>query len=281
MEILFLRIKRLYSEYIFAMLLCALMTNLFSYHISMKTFMLNSVMMGGWGGIPNIIDGIWYVAILFWGGCFLFNLLVLYKEKAECLIIPFISLLCLFYLVNHGNTISGHQMGIEFNLLSKGTIRGILGLTVGIYTFQICQKCTEIKLKNEKFINIIMILLEAAACFLLIRSICFRKEQDISDFNIYFYISYIISILYFRKEKILKFLSLSVFEYVSNLSYTIYLTHLIVISILKSHFPLLSTMNQTIMYAVVTIICVIFGKICYELQKIAFQKLHNFLINDE
>lgn len=256
------------------MLLCALMTNLFSHHISMNTFMLNVVMMAGWGGIPNIINGIWYVTVLFWGGCFLFNILALYKEKAECLIIPLITLLCLFYLVNHSGTLTGHQLGIEFNLLSKGTIRGILGLTVGIYTFQICKKCTAIRINNEKLINAIMTLLEFVSCFLLIKSICFRQGQDISDFNVYFYISYIIGLLYFKKEKLLKFLSFNFWGYVSDLSYTIYLTHLIVLEILRVHWPALSTMNPITMYTIVTILCILFGKICYELQKVVFQKLN-------
>ena len=52
----FNRIKRLYPEYIFAMLLCALLTNLFSHHISMRSFMLNVFMLAGWGYDCDVID---------------------------------------------------------------------------------------------------------------------------------------------------------------------------------------------------------------------------------
>ena len=115
-EYFFNRIKRLYPEYIFALLLCALLTNIFSHHLTMKTFMLNSVMMAGWGGIPNIINGIWYVVVLFWGGCLLFNLLQLYKDKAIYWILPSISFLCLFYLINHAINLEHYRIFFLFFL---------------------------------------------------------------------------------------------------------------------------------------------------------------------
>lgn len=272
------RIKRLYPEYIFAMLLCSLLTNLFSHHLSMKTFMLNAVMMAGWGGIPNIINGIWYVIVLFWGGCFLFNILSIYKEKAVYWMLPTISFLCLFYLINHGGTISGHQWGIEFNLLSKGTIRGLLCITVGIYCFQICQrmKTANMYLK-PKIQNTLLFILEVVAVVLLVNAVLIRKNQDVSDFNIYFYISYIVGLLYFRKEKFLKFLSWKGWKPFTDLSYTIYLTHLILLEILRVHWVGLSTMNPYLMYTIVTILCIAFGAICYHTQKRLFAKLKHIL----
>lgn len=274
----FNRIKRLYPEYIFAMLLCALLTNLFSHHISMRSFMLNAFMLAGWGGIPNIINGIWYVIVLLWGGSLLFNLLSLYKEKAIYWILPTISCLCLFYLINHDTNISGHQFPIEFGLLSKGTIRGILCITVGIYCFQICQwmKIANIYLK-PKIQSVALFILEIVAVALLVNAILIRKNQDVSDFNIYFYISYIVGLLYFRKEKFLKFLSWKCWKPFTDLSYTIYLTHLILLEILRVHWVGLSTMNPCLMYAIVTIVCIAFGAICYYTQKWLFSKLKHFL----
>ena len=279
----FNRIKRLWPEYIFAMLLCALLTNLFSHHISMETFMLNVVMMAGWGNIPNIINGIWYVVVLFWGGCLLFNLLSLYKEKAIYWLLPTISFICLFYLVNHGRNISGHQMSIEFNLLSKGTIRGLLGLTIGIYCFQICEQIRKLHLRiKPKFEKLLLFILEIVSVVLLINAILIRKGQDISDFNIYFYISYIIGLLYFRKEKFLKFLSWKIWQPFADLSYTIYLTHLIVLEILRVHWSQLSYTSPWISYPIIIALCLAFAFLCYHAQKWLFAKLKNVLfVNDQ
>ncbi len=272
------RIKRLYPEYIFAMCLCAFLTNAFSHPISMDTFMLNAVMMAGWGGIPNIINGIWYVVVLFWGGCLIFNLLVLYREKAKYFILPTITCVCLFYLVNHGHTISGHQQSIEFKLLSKGTIRGILGLTIGLYCFQVCQwiKISDIQIK-PMILSKLLLVLEIVAVILLVNAILIRKGQNIDDFNIYFYISYIVGLLYFGKEKLLKFLSWKGMQPLADLSYTIYLTHLILLEILRVHWTALSSIKPFYMYIIVVVLCIMFGYICYHAQKWLFTKLKQML----
>ena len=278
----FNRIKRLYPEYIFAMLLCALLSNLFANHISMQTFLLNAFMMGGWGGVPNIIDGIWYVIVLFWGGCLCFNLLSLYKEKAVYWILPTLSCICLFYMINNGGALTGHQIPVEFNLLSKGTIRGILGITVGIYCFQICQiiKNMDIKLK-QRIASILFFILEIVSVVLLVKNILFRNGQNLADYNVYFYTSYIIGLLYFRKEKLLKFLSWNLWKPFVDLSYTIYLTHLILLAVLKTNWPMLSSLNSYIFYPIIVIMCVIFGWLCYNTQKYLFSKSKLFLFQNK
>ena len=275
----FRRIKRLYPEYIFAMLLCALLTNLFSHHVSMNTFMLNTVMMAGWGNIPNIINGIWYVVVLFWGGNILYNMLVFYKDKAVNIILPIIGCVCLFYLINHGSNISGNQRGIEFTLLSKGTIRGFLGLITGIYCFFICQIIQNIKIKFRKpVVSLVLFVLECVATGLLFNAVLLRKSQDISDFNIYFYISFLVGLLYFHQEKLLKFLSWKCWEKVSYLSYTIYLTHLILLEILRVHWKGLATMNPFVMYTVIICLSVLWGYVCYHAQKKLFVKLKEMIM---
>lgn len=273
------RVKRLWPEYMFALLLCALLTNLFSHHLSMRTFMLNVTMMAGWGNIPNIINGIWYVIILFWGGCLLFNLIILYRERATSVILPIISFLCLFYLINHGKNITGHQYPIEFNLISKGTIRGLLGLSVGIYCYQICEyiKTLTVQIK-PKALNIFLGICELTVVCLLINTILLRRGQNIDAFNIYFYIAFLVGLLSFKKEFFLRFLSWHGWERVAYLSYTIYLTHIILLEILRVHWVSLNTMNPAVMFVIVTILCVAFGFVCYHTQKWIFNKLkHVFL----
>lgn len=274
----FNRIKRLYPEYIFALLLSMLLVSLFLHHVSARTFMLNAIMMGDMGGIQTLLGGSWYVAVLFWGGCLLYNLLVLFKDKAVYFILPTISCLCLFYLVNHGNTVSGHS-DIDFNFLSKGTIRGLLGLTAGIYCYQIC---TFLKKANfqvkPKILSVLLFLLEAVAVALTVNAVLVRKSQDVSDFNIYFYISYIVGLLYFRKEKLLKFLSWKIWGKVADISYTVYLTHLILLEIIRVHWKQLSYMNPFYSYTIIVMMSLIFGYICYHAQKFLFAWLMNKLL---
>ena len=268
------RVKRLYPEYIIAMFLCFVLVNLFAYHISAKTFLLNCFLLAGWGGIPNIIDGIWYVVILFWGGMFIYIITIFYKNKATVLFLPILSVICLFYLINHGNNIGGHQYPIEFSLISKGTIRGFLGLSIGLFCYHICNNLQNLTIKfNEKYISIILMILEFISIIQVIRYLSFEKNHSIADFNFYFYMSYIICLLYCRKEKLLKFLSFNIWKNFSYLSYSIYLTHLIVISILKKQFLIFTQLPECYTYVIIAFICLFFAFFSYLLQKFIFSIL--------
>lgn len=273
------RIKRLYPEYIFAMLLCALFTNLFAHHISMKTFMLNASLLAGWGNIPNIINGIWYVTILFWVGTFLYSLLWYYNEKARFIFIPIIAVLCLFYLINHGLSVTGHQQPIEFSLLSKGTIRGMLGLCAGIFTYELCRFIAGLRVRfNMKIVSPILHILEIVAAVLLVKMILVHEENGVFDFNLYYYVGYIISLIYLGKAFFLKFLYWRGWKDVSYLSYTIYLTHLILIEILRKHWVGLSSMNPFCSYTILVALCILFGYVCYHMQAWVFSRLKTLLV---
>lgn len=275
----FSRIKRLYPEYIFATLIYAFLMNAFVDHVSMKSFMLNVVMMAGWGGVYNIVDGVWFVVVLLWCGCFLFNLMTVYKEKAFLWILPMISLFCLFFLTNNGHCIFGHQLGIAYGLISEGTIRGMLGITVGIYCFQICKKIKETDLRvRDGSLSPLLFILELISVSLLVNAILIRTKPDVSDFNVYFYISYIVGILYFKKEKLLKFLSCSFWCPLSKLSYMIYLTHVVVICFLKKYcIATFSALPPWLGFGMVVASSVMFAALCYLLSQYFFTKLKDFV----
>lgn len=277
----FSRLKRLYPEYVFSLLLCLVLTNAFSHHVTSKTFLLNMSLLAGWGNIVNIINGIWYVTILFWGGMFIYSLLCFWKDKARFVFLPLVALICLFYLVNHGQSISGHQYPIEFNLLSKGTIRGLLGLCAGFFCFSICRALQNSTINfNTKITTPLLHILEITASILLVKLCLLKRSNGIYDFNIYYYAGFIISLLYFKKEWFLKFLSWKIWKHISYLSYIIYLTHLILIEILRVHWPQLSAMNPFLSYSIITILCILFGFICYHAQKFLFKKLTALLIKN-
>lgn len=273
------RLKRLYPEYLFALIVCFVLTNVFAHHITSKTFFLNLSLLTGWGNIPNIINGIWYVIVLFWGGAFLYFLLCFWGDKARFVFLPTLAIICLFYLVNHGGSIGGHQLPIEFNLLSKGTIRGILGLCVGIFCFEICHFLSGLKLNfNMQIINPLLHVAEFLSVFLLIRLCLFKKSDGIYDFNVYYYASFIIGLCYFKKELLLKCLSRPFWKHFSYLAYSIYLTHLIPIEIMREHWKGLSYMSPYISYPIILACSIGFGFLCYHSQKYLFAKVKFLLI---
>lgn len=273
------RIKRLYPEYIVALLACAVLTSLFSHDVPLSMFLLNAIGIAGMGGVPNIINGVWYVAVLFWGGGVLFNLMCYYGKKAFFLIFPIISMLCLFYLYNHGANVSGHQLPIEFNLLSKGIIRGILGLTIGVYTFLICNFIKDINIHfNKRNTDMLLFVLEIAAVYLLAKLLLFSKGNS---FNVYFYASFITGLLYFKKEILLKFLSWKIWNRVSYLAFMLYLTHLIVLEIVRVHWKGISAINPVCAYSIIVFVSIVFSWFCYKIKDYVFKILNLLFIDPE
>ena len=267
------RFIRLWPAYIFALFLGFTFGDTSTL---LNSLGLNVIMLGGSGGIPSL-SVMWYIPVLFWGGCFLYNLLVLKKEKAKCLYLPIISISCLFYLVNHDG-IFGTTIPLDFELINRGFIRGILGLTVGIYTYWICHFIkTRRNFLKRKWIPRIIVFGEILSVFSLLNALILKQEAKTYDFNIYFYIAFVVGILFFRKEKILKFLSWKVWQPFGKISYMLYLTHYIVIEIFKRYWNALFQNHLQLTYLIIPIFSIIFAFLCYWIQKWLFMKFKNIL----
>ena len=267
------RFIRLWPAYIFALFLGFTFGDISTL---LNSLGLNVIMLGGSGGIPSLLV-MWYIPVLFWGGCFLYNLLVFNEEKAKCIYLPIISILCLFYLMNHDG-IWGTSIPLDFKLINRGFIRGVLGLTVGIYTYWICRFITTKKefLKKERLPRILLFW-EILSVFSLLNALILKQEAKTYDFNIYFYIAFIVGILFFRKEKILKFLSWKVWQPFGEISYMLYLTHYIIIQIFMEHWNALFQSHLYLAYFVIPFISIIFAFLCYWIQKWLFMKFKNIL----
>ena len=229
------RFVRLWPEYFFAILLAILLLGLFA-RLNIQPFFLNVFMSGGWGGIPMIVRA-WYIPVVLWCGCLLFNLLVLGKEKSKTIILPLIGLLCLFYLINSNLGLKGTIETLPSIKLSEGTIRGLLGMIVGIYTYWGCQILKSYKAKwRLQFITVVLFIGEIISVAGLGYVLIFQEKYNVSLFNVYFYASFLIGLLYFQKEKLLKFLSWKIWIPFTNVSYSLYITHAIVREIVKEHY---------------------------------------------
>lgn len=268
------RIKRLWPEYMFALIICLILTPIFAHSLNIAYLPLNIFFLGGWNTTPGLINGIWYVIVLFWGGAFLFSLMTFYKDKAFYLWLPIIALVCMSYMIIHFNAVSGNQFPIEFGLVSRGLIRGLLGMLVGIFTYKICEYLKTLNINiNKKLLSISLLILEILSLSVIVYLLIYEQSYLLNSFNIYFASAFIIGLLYFGKEKILKFLSWNIWTKISCWAYMIYLTHLVVLECLGHQWKALSTMSPWLSYPILVICCVIFGGICYNLQKILSKKI--------
>lgn len=227
---------RLWPEYLFAMIISIILLSVFA-KTRLQPLGLNIIMMGGIGGIPHILNASWYVSVVFYVGCFLATILILLKDKAKLLVFPILFFTCLFCMINDKSPFIKPYDVVGLGVLSKGMIRGCLGMIVGIYTWWICEKLPRYKDKlNNRFIPVVLFACEVISVGALFHMFTFQSSHSMRDFNVYFYISFLISLLYFKKEKLLKFMSWKFWAPFSKISYMLYLTHSIVLVILAEHY---------------------------------------------
>lgn len=272
------RIIRLWPEYIFALIFVALLYKIFLNSFVGEALIFNSIMMIGWGGISSISVYFWYVAVLFWGGCFLYNILIFGKDKAKAIFIPTLAILCLFYLINHRGVIGGVSE-INFGLISSGTIRGFLGMAVGILTYWCCQSLEKNKqMVNPKLIPYILFGGEIVSFIGLFYILIFQSTYNNNLFNMYFYSAFLIGLLYFKKEKLLKCLSWKIWIPLSKVSYMLYLIHLGIINVLSVHYK--PWFLDNLLFGIVLIVtCSVFlAFIFHYASKALFSKLKDLFI---
>lgn len=278
----FSRIKRLWPEYFTVLIIFTIYKLIAVSDFSLRSFGLNFLMLGGIAGIPHIVGGMWYITVLFWGGLLLFSLVLFSEKFGRYVILPFISLFCLFYLINNGQGITGHQSPMVFGLINKGFIRGLLGLSVGIYSYQICELLKNTKINwNWKLLSKILFFFEVLSLTLLLNYILLKKKTNVGDFNIYLCISYLICLLYFKKEILLKFLSFNIFVKLSVFSYSIYLSHLLLITFIKHHCPFLAFTSPWLSYFLVSLLSVGFGYLIYKTTEKGQDLLKKVLIKEK
>ena len=266
------RFLRLWPEYIFTLLISMLLLGLFD-KTKTQAFLLSAFMIPCYPEVSPIFNVLWYVPVLFIGSCLLFNILSFAKDKAKTIIFPIIALLCLFFLLNDKSHFARYTL--------NGSARGLLGLITGMYTYWGCLALKTCKISwRPQFVTWTLLVGEVVSVIGLIYLLIFQKGYGIALFNVYFYASFLIGLLFFHREKLLKFLSWRIWAPFTKISYSLYLTHYILLRTAKAHLlPYIKSyvLSSSILLVIVSII---FATLCYLGQKYLFMALKKIALRN-
>lgn len=269
------RFKRLWPEYFFALLIVFIFHIIFNKEQFISIIPLNLLLIGQINKIPSILNGTWYVCLLFYVGTFL-SALILYKKKtAIYIILPAIVLISLFYissavghLVMHGATYG------SFEYFPTGWLKAFLDLSLGILLYYIINNFKKLDLKN-KYKNYFFRFIELIGIFFVIFPMT-RSYCGFNDYLVLFGYSAIISVLYLQQEHLLKFFSYNIFRKISCSAYMLYLTHIVTLETIRDKFNYLIYPRYYI-YSFIFLLSVTFSVVCYHTQKWLFAKLKQIL----
>lgn len=269
-KIIFNKAKRLYPEYLFmTFLACIIYTFLFDRHGMYKDIFYNLIMYGHLGLSANIVAGSWFVGALFWGSLIMVGLLIKYKETFFILTAPFCFLFSVLLLYHCSNTSLMMASNLILNIFPAGLLRAIAGLSVGMISYYIYYH----KWYENKIINIITLSISLIFFFIL----CTDKTADASVYNIYFFAAFIVLGSSVSDCYLERFCKNKFIIYMSNISYMVFLSNILVINIFEKYLPYSDFMNKDIYQFLIFITCYVIAGILFYIQKWLFVKLKHIL----
>lgn len=269
-KIIFNKAKRLYPEYLFmTFLACIIYTFLFDRHGMYKDIFYNLIMYGHLGLSANIVAGSWFVGALFWGSLIIGGLLIKYKETFFILTAPFCFLFSVFLLYQYSNTSLMMASNLILNIFPAGLLRAIAGLSVGMISYYIYYH----KWYENKIINIITLSISLIFFFIL----CTDKTADASVYNIYFFAAFIVLGSSVSDCYLERFCKNKFIICMSNISYMVFLSNILVINIFEKYLPYSDFMNKDIYQFLIFITCYVIAGILFYIQKWLFIKLKHIL----
>lgn len=257
------RYFRLLPELIFASLFTLIISFLFQItHPNPAYFLFNGLLLSNINKLPGIVEGSWFISVLFYV-TILYTFIYYYFGKFQTIISILLIFLSFSYLFATYGNLSLNAYPLISNFISAGFLKGVMDIGIGFLLFGTSNylRTNPFYLRSET-IKLILILFEIAGIFLICFCMFFAKINN-KDFLILFGFSFILPILYFRKEFLLKFLSFNFWNYISGSSYMFYLTHVIIIKVLMKK----NTIANNIMsYLFVLFLCLIVAQLLYKTQ---------------
>lgn len=271
------RFCRLWPEFFFALIVVFLLNGLCLHKFDWYPIPFNLILIAQVNKVPYVVNGSWYVSVLFWGGAILSYLLMTKRKSAVSFYLPLIIFSSFGYIYSVYNHLSLHGANhFLWNTYSTGFIRGIMDMSIGMECYFISlffqQNNLDIRASIKKSI---IIFLEIAALFLVLYAwTC--KGVDRRNFLVLFGYAILLVILYLRKETFLKFLSWKVWIPITQIAYMLFLTHIVWLEIIKRHIPY-QDYPEVMVYASTLTFCCIFAFLCYHAQKWFFAKLKELI----
>lgn len=270
------KIKRLYPDYLFAMIISLLLSLLLLHKANFKliTFFLNNIFIADINTVSGVIVGSWYVSVLFWVSL-IYMALLFYKGKvAVYLYIPLFVFVSFSYSYASYSGLSLNSSPLIANIFSSGFLKGFIGIGTGIILCYICNAWKEVSI-STKYQKFFCGLIELIAITIIYY--CFNLRQFTkNEYLVYFAYPAILGILYCHKETFLKFLSWKMWKPIAPTAYMLFLTHVVWLEIIKRYIPY-KNYPEVVVYASVMFFCVIFAYLCYHAKKCFFAKLKQIL----
>ncbi len=180
-------------------------------------FFQNIFLMQGLGfTAPLTYNGpSWSVSIEFWLAPFVFYLMH-YKYKYRY--IPLLYLLCILLGVNYSNH-DNHYLNL-YGIFNVGLIRGIIGLTLGVYLYDIYSSNFYKNFFKNQYLGLLIFILTFISLFI-------KNNALFDDFDLIIFIFLLpILILFLSNDNLLLSKVVGKFQFLGRMSYSIYLIQL-------------------------------------------------------
>jgi len=269
------RLRRLWPEYIFAILFTLAISVIFGIHVNASALPLNFMFLSHINKIPGIINGSWYMSVLFWCSVLYIGLLLARKSLASQIMLIFIPFTAFTLIYTTYTGLSLNEYPLMWNTVSSGIFKGLMDMGLGIGAYHISKYLanSDIKLKHSKATFAII---ELATLGVLIPLMNYDHLSQ-KEYFVPLAFAVLVSLLYFRKEYFTKFLSWRIWKIFTPLSYMIFLTYCVMLSILSQYKESLLMYNKYLVYAGVLVMSILIGAICCWLCKKLFNGLSKLI----
>ena len=270
------RFCRLWPEYLFALLLVFFLETVYLQKHNGVLLPLNLIMISYINRVPGIVNGSWYICVLFFVGAFVQYLLICKRKQAVYFWFPLIIFFSLSYIYGEYGNLAQTSKPLILGAFSTGLLRGLMDVTIGIECCFASRYITQTDFHFRPWAKKVLPFVWEILGLCLMLYAWFHKGSNRYNFLVLFGYAIVIIVLAQKKEFFLRFLSWKGWKCITPTAYMLFLTHVIWLKIIYRHIPY-QLYPHWFVYLAVLVFCVSFGWIWYNVQKYCFAKLKKAL----
>lgn len=200
----------------------------------------------------------WYISSLIICGYFIFYLLRKHKETFSHFVAPLICLVAYSYINKDLGSLRGNIANFSQTLgISIAVIRGFGGMCAGVVSYELFKRIKKIKFTK---LGMLTAHIGEFAGFGIMLVYTFFKGSTKMDFIFVMFFVLCTAIAFSREKKNIV-LNNKLVNYLANISFSIYLTHVLVLRIFEYHFfPQNEYSNKVFLLYIVT--SIVSGAVC-------------------